>query len=105
VGYIIQYNPVKIWIAGHVEQLTLYTASLSCLIILWMPWYKRHNLKIDHSGNSITFDSDYCYENYSHYATIVPFHPKDWSGSEIQMQKKTQSDVQRSDLPNPENQK
>jgi len=59
-GPITQYNPVKICIAGYKEPLALDTASLSHPIILGMPWYKRHNPKIDYPGNTMTFDSDYC---------------------------------------------
>ena len=77
MGPITQYNPVKVRIAGHEEQLALDTASLSHPIILGMPWHNRHNPKIDYSRNTITFDSDYCRANCSHYGTTVPLHPKD----------------------------
>jgi len=76
-GPIIQYNPVKIHVAGHKEPLTLDTALLSHPIILGMPWHKRHNSKIDYPGNTMTFDSGYCRANCRHYGTIIPLHPKD----------------------------
>jgi len=74
---ITQYNPVKIRIAGHEEPVTLDTALLSHPIILGMPWHKRHNPKIDYPGNTMTFDSDYCRANCSHYGTTILLHPKD----------------------------
>ena len=82
-GPITQYNPVKIWIAGYEEQLALDTASLSHRIILGMPWHKRHNPKIDYSGNTMTFDSNYCSVNCRHYGTTIPLHPKDQPEPEI----------------------
>ena len=80
---IIQYNSVKIWITGHEERLILDTASCSHPIILEMLWYKRHNLKIDYSENTMTFDSDYCQENCSQYSTTVLMHSKDRPEFEI----------------------
>jgi len=71
-GPIIQYNPVKIQITGHEEQLALDTASLSHLIILGIPWHKRHNPKIDYPENTMTFNSKYCHENCHHYGKTVP---------------------------------
>ncbi|HXJ96583.1 MAG TPA: retropepsin-like aspartic protease, partial [Terriglobia bacterium] len=87
-GPIIQYNSVKIRIAGQEEQLALDTASLSHPIILGMPWHKRHNPKIDYPRNTMTFDSEYCRKHCHHYGRTVPLHPKD---SEMQTSEKTET--------------
>jgi len=75
-GPITQYNPDKILIVEHEEQLTIDTASLSHLIILEMTWCKRYNPKIDYSGNTMTFNSHYCNENCSYYSIAISLHPK-----------------------------
>ena len=75
-GPITQYNSVKIWIVGHEKQLALDTASLGYPIILEIPWYKRHDPRIDYSRNTITFDAEYCCKNCYYYSKMVPLDTK-----------------------------
>lgn len=76
-GPITQYNPAKIRVAGHEEEIALDATSLSHPIILGMPWHKKHNPRIDYRGNTMTFDSEYCREGCSHYGKTVPLHTAD----------------------------
>jgi len=71
---ILKYNPIKIRIACHEEQITLDTASLFHLIILGIPWHKRYKSNINCFGNIMTFDSKYCHKNCHYYGKTVLLH-------------------------------
>jgi hypothetical protein len=76
-GPITHYNPVTLHIAGGEERVALDTAALSHLIILGMPWHKKHNPRIDYQNDTITFDSESCRKNCEHYGETVPLYPSD----------------------------
>jgi hypothetical protein len=76
-GPITHYNRVTVSIAGHEEPLALDTTSLSHPIILGMPWHKKHNPEIDYMNNTLTFASEYCRTNCSHYGQTIPLHSSD----------------------------
>jgi len=71
-GQITHYDPVVLRTAGHEEQASLDIASLSHGMILGMPWHKKHNPRIDYPNDVLTFCSDFCRENCSHYGKSVP---------------------------------
>jgi hypothetical protein len=77
MGPITQYNPIRLRVAGHEEDIALDTASLSHPIILGMPWHKKHNPRIDYQKNTLTFNSAYCHQNCRHYSKTIPLHPTD----------------------------
>jgi hypothetical protein len=76
-GPITHFDLVTIRIAGHEEQLALDTMSLSHPIILGMPWHEAHNPNIDYQRHTLTFDSESCRQNCSHYGKTVPLYPRD----------------------------
>jgi len=74
-GPITHYNPVALRIASNEEQIGLDVAPLSHEIILGIPWHKKHNPKIDYPKDQLTFLSEFCRHNCSHYGRTVPLHP------------------------------
>ena len=65
-SFITYYFTVKMTIGHYIEFILFYIIKLSLLIlvILKMPWLKKHNLGIDFPILELKFDSNYYAYNY-----------------------------------------
>jgi hypothetical protein len=65
-SFITYYFIVKIIISYYIESMLFYIIKLlpSILVILRMPWLKKHNLRVDFPALELKFDSNYYTYNY-----------------------------------------
>ena len=64
-SFITYYFIVKIIIGHYIELMLFYVIKLLplILVILRMPWLKKHNLRIDFPILELKFNSNYCAYN------------------------------------------
>jgi len=65
-SFITYYFIVRIIISYYTESILFYVIKLSplILVILGMPWLKKHNLKPDFPTLELKFNSNYYAYNY-----------------------------------------
>ena len=65
-SFITHYFIVKMIIGHYTESMLFYVIKLlpSTLVILKMPWFKKHNLGIDFPILELKFDFNYYAYNY-----------------------------------------
>jgi hypothetical protein len=84
-GPIIHFDARTVRIAGHIEQLALDIAPLSHLLILGMPWLRKHNPHIDYHSDTMTFNSAFCRQNCEHWGRTITLYPTDKIEPELEL--------------------
>src|SRR5579859_6014501 len=73
-GLITQYNPLILRVAGNEEPISMDVAPTAHNIILGMPWLDKHDPAVHFGSRTVTFDSEFCKKNCSHFGHTVPPH-------------------------------
>jgi len=63
-GAITHITKIGLSINNHHEMIPAFVTTLGGYhLTLRIPWLKHHDVKIDFSSNSLTFESEYCLKN------------------------------------------
>jgi len=71
-GAITHITKIRLSINNHHEMIPAFVTTLGGYhLTLDIPWLKYHNVKIDFTSNSLTFESEYCLKNRVNDVTMA----------------------------------